>query len=100
MLDRRTFLRAAGITGFAALAGPAGLGACSNDAPARLGQPGLVQLGAAISADNVLASWFTIADRLGYFADEGVDSEIKRVQTPLPLSSRDGCRSASRRRPR
>jgi ABC-type nitrate/sulfonate/bicarbonate transport system substrate-binding protein len=85
MLDRRTFLRRAGVTGLAIVAGPAALSACSGDARDPQAQLDLVQFGVGFQPDNVLASWFTIADRFGYFAEEGVDSEVKNVATPLAL---------------
>jgi NitT/TauT family transport system substrate-binding protein len=81
MLDRRTFLRTAGVTGLAMLAGPAVLSACSGDAQGGQGQVRPAQFGAGVGPEAVqVAGWFTIAHRLGYFADEGVDSEVKQVQ--------------------
>jgi ABC-type nitrate/sulfonate/bicarbonate transport system substrate-binding protein len=85
VLDRRTFLRRAAVTGLAVMAGPAALTACAGQARDQQGPLGLVQFGVGFDPDNVLSSWFTIADRLGYFAEEGVDSEVKRVATPLAL---------------
>ena len=67
------------------LAGPAALSACSRDARDQQGPLGLVQFGVGYEPDNVLASWFTVADHFGWFAAEGVDSEVKRVGTPLVL---------------
>jgi NitT/TauT family transport system substrate-binding protein len=46
----------------------------------------LVQFGAGVGNEGAqVASWFTIAEHLGYFADEGVHSEVKKVQTPSTL---------------
>jgi ABC-type nitrate/sulfonate/bicarbonate transport system substrate-binding protein len=86
MLDRRTFLRTAGVTGLAVLAGPAALGACSGDARDGQGQLRLVQFGPGVGPESAqVAAWFTIAERLGYFAQEGVHAEVKKVQTPSAL---------------
>jgi ABC-type nitrate/sulfonate/bicarbonate transport system substrate-binding protein len=81
MLDRRTFLRRAGITGLAVLAGPAALSACSDDAAGGPGQRAPAHFGAGVGPDAVqVAGWFTVAHRLGYFAAEGVDAEVQQVQ--------------------
>ena len=87
MLDRRTFLRAAGATGLAVVAGPAALGACSSgDAPDEVGQLGLVQFGAGVGPESAqIGAWFTIAQRLGYFAQEGVRARVMKIQTPSAL---------------
>ena len=82
MLDRRTFLQAAGL---AAVAGPAALSACASD-PQDVSQANrLVQYGTPAGPANVLLSWYGIADRLGYFAEEGINSQVRTAISPFPL---------------
>jgi NitT/TauT family transport system substrate-binding protein len=45
-----------------------------------------VEFGAGVGNEGAqAASWFTIAERLGYFDEEGVHSEVQQVQTPSAL---------------
>ncbi|HEV7655179.1 MAG TPA: ABC transporter substrate-binding protein [Mycobacteriales bacterium] len=69
----------------ALLAGPAALSACAGDPQALQGPLRPVQYGTPAGPASVLLSWFAIADRLGYFAEEGVESTVKAVPAPLPL---------------
>jgi ABC-type nitrate/sulfonate/bicarbonate transport system substrate-binding protein len=72
------------MTGLGLAAGPAVLSACSRSDAAQV-QQRPVQYGTSAGPTNVLLSWFTIADRLGYFEEEGVDSTVKAVTVALPL---------------